>query len=64
MRRFCGEWATGSAIEPPSEATYRLIFERYADTAGVVYEPSTARPSFCRNMRRSSVSARPASRVT
>ena len=27
-------------IEPPSESTYRLIFERYADTAGVVYEPS------------------------
>ncbi|MEY3283330.1 MAG: ATP-binding protein [Acidobacteriota bacterium] len=26
-------------IEPPNENTYRLIFERYADTAGVVYEP-------------------------
>ncbi|MEY4168457.1 MAG: ATP-binding protein [Blastocatellia bacterium] len=27
-------------IEPPNESTYRLIFERYADSAGVVYEPS------------------------
>ena len=27
-------------IEPPNEATYRLIFERYAETAGVMYEPS------------------------
>jgi len=26
-------------IEPPNENTYRLIFERYADTAGVIYEP-------------------------
>jgi predicted ATPase with chaperone activity len=27
-------------VEPPNEATYRLIFERYADMSGVVYEPS------------------------
>ncbi len=26
-------------IEPPSESIYRVIFERYADTAGVVFEP-------------------------
>lgn len=26
-------------IEPPSELTYRQIFERYADTAGVSYHP-------------------------
>lgn len=26
-------------IEPPSEQTYRRIFERYADTAGVSYAP-------------------------
>jgi predicted ATPase with chaperone activity len=27
-------------IEPPTEATYRRIFERYADTVGVSYEES------------------------
>jgi predicted ATPase with chaperone activity len=27
-------------IEPPTEATYRKIFERYADTVGVSYEES------------------------
>jgi len=27
-------------IEPPNESTYRLIFERYADSAGVVYDQS------------------------
>ncbi len=28
-------------IESPSEESYRKIFERYADTVGVFYEPST-----------------------
>ena len=27
-------------IEPPNEATYRRIFERYTENAGVAYEPS------------------------
>lgn len=27
-------------IEPPTEETYRRIFERYADTVGVTYEPA------------------------